>query len=113
MGRRADPQRVASAGLTGTAARYAVGHAISAEEALVEIRAGLAQVPVHRRQAVLDGAAALYVRPGGPGDELWYPAALQLLVDAGADADRARAIRGAEPSVRGLAGLGEQGGGHS
>lgn len=112
MSRRgADPQRVASAQLTGIAARYALRHVVTAKEALGEIREVLTKWSAHGRQTVLDQAAASYVRPSSPGDEYWHPAALQLLLDAGADGERAKAIWAARPSARGLAGLGEGGGG--
>lgn len=109
--RGTDPQRVASAQLTGITVRYAVRHAITAEEALAEIHEVLANRPAHGRQKVLDEAAASYVRPSSPGDEHWHPAALHLLMDAGADPVRAKEIWAARPRVKGLGGLGEGGGG--
>ena len=46
-----------------------------------------------RARDLLTRAAALYVQPSGPGDEFWYPAALDLLVGAGAHVEAAAAIR--------------------
>jgi hypothetical protein len=42
---------------------------------------------------VLTRAAASYVQPSGPGEDRWYPVALALLTDAGADPGRPAAIR--------------------
>lgn len=93
----------------GSADRYAQHRATTAAEALAELREVLADVPRHRRQEVLDEAAARYARPAGEAE--WYFAgAFALLVQAGADAARARAIWDARPRKRGLLGLGEQGG---
>jgi len=37
----------------------------------------------------------MYVKHCGPGNAAWYPAALELLVKAGADIEAAAAIRAA------------------
>ena len=88
---RADRLRIASAQLTGVAAAYAHLRRLDHAQALAEARETLTGLPVADRQQVLDEAAAAYALPGQ--SDVWYPAALQLLVDAGADEQAARAIR--------------------
>jgi len=97
MGRHADPTGVAVAQLIGTAAGYAQVKRCTRHEALVELEqvlfAARSKPGSHRARELLTRAAALYVLPSGPGDEFWYPTALGLLVEAGADVDRAVEIR--------------------
>jgi hypothetical protein len=96
MGRRSDPDRVIEAQLTGTAAGYAVGKRCTRDEALAEIVDILARARIRpgtaRAVTVLSGAASLYLEATGPGDEFWHPAAVDLLADAGADREQAKAI---------------------
>ena len=54
-----------------------------------------------------DDAASRYTRTHAPGEGRWFPAALDLLADAGADRDRAASIAAARVDG-GLSGLGEQ-----
>lgn len=99
---------MAAAQIQGTVRRCVVGERITGPEAIVEMGEALAELPAAWRQEVLDQAAAQYVRPSAAGDEHWFPAALALMVEAGADEAAARAIRAARREVRGLSGLGEQ-----
>jgi hypothetical protein len=91
---RSDPRLVLIAQLTGVCAGYALAKRCSRDEALAEIRTLLAGAKPFRPglPAVLDEALSRYLTPTGPGDAYWYPAAVDLLVEAGADLERARAI---------------------
>lgn len=88
---RADPLLVASAQITGTALRCTQHRAITQDEALADIAAMVAKAPAGRRQELLDHAAALFCLAGPTTPQ--YPPALELLVLAGADRDRATAIK--------------------
>lgn len=96
--------------LTGIAAAYAHVRRLSREEALAELRDVLASVPHAHRQRALDEAAAMFV--AASTGNTWYPAALDLLITAGADLDTAREISSTRPGGN-LGGLGEQDGRHS
>lgn len=89
-------ERVVAAGLGGLAAGYAQMRRLTRDDALAEIRQDLEASKLDGDQAVavLSDAAARYV----DGDQHYDSEALQLLVDAGADVDRARAIRAARLS---------------
>lgn len=97
MGRTVNRDLVIVAQLTGTCAGYGQGRRMSRDEALVELRDILAQAKARqgseRAVALLSLAAATFVEPGGPGDEYWYPEALALLVELGADLEQARRHR--------------------
>lgn len=82
---------MATAELTGVAAAYAHVRRLDRDQALAELGGVLAGVQPAARQQVLDEAAAGYVPTSSA--EAWYPSALQLLVDAGADRERAQEIR--------------------
>lgn len=90
---RSDPILVASAQITGTVLRHTQHRAISEDEALAAVAAMVARAPAGRRQELLDHAASLFAAPG-PTTPHFRPA-FDLLVRAGADADRARAVRAA------------------
>lgn len=89
MGRRADPVRVAGAGVSGVAAAYAQMRRIGRDEALAEIADLLAPLQPVQRQGALVYAAAGYARPDDTCR--WYVAAFDLVVEAGADPEAARA----------------------
>lgn len=103
------PDLVSAAQLQGIADAYAQHRRITAREARAELAEVLAGVAQHRRQATLDYAAARYAMPGGI-DNWYYPRSFAVLVRAGANRDRARELRAARPTGRGLSGLGEQAG---
>lgn len=103
------PDLVAAAQLQGIADAYSQHRRITAREARAELTEVLARVPEHRRQATLNYAAARYAQPGGI-ENWYYPRSFAVLVRAGASRERAREIRAARPTGRGLAGLGEQAG---
>ena len=88
--------------LIGAAADHGQVKRCTRAEVLVEFEQVLPDARVKpgtgRAHELLTRAAALYVRPSGSGDEFWYPTALDLLVEAGADAEAAAAIR---PAHRG------------
>ena len=73
--------------------RCVVAHGLTEDAALVEIGAALAAVPEVAWSAVLARAAASYV----DSPDAWRQAALALLVRAGADVERARALK-AQPA---------------
>lgn len=100
----ADRMRVAAAGVNGLAAALAQHRRLDRAEALEEIRRLLGRVPAHIHQDVLDHAAAGYVVSDDTTP--WYPAALALLAEAGADVERARLIRAGQGRAN-LGGLGE------
>jgi len=98
---------VTSAQLIGTAAGHAQVKRCTRDEALAELeqilRDARAEPGSGRARELLTRAAAFYVLPSGPGDEFWYPAALDLLVEAGADVEAARfrvAGRSVGPRIR-------------
>jgi hypothetical protein len=92
MGVRHTPE-LAVASLTGIAAGYAHLHRLDRAEALAEIRGVLDGCRFTSVQAVekLSQAAALYVHPP-PAWSWWAADAHGLLVEAGADPDRARQL---------------------
>ena len=95
MARGISRDRVIVAQLTGTVARYGQGRRYSHDEALAEIARILAAVKARgdRSKLLLTMAAAMFVKPNGPGDGAWYPDALALLIEAGADPARAAELR--------------------
>lgn len=90
---RADPFLVASAQITGTVLRCTQHRAVSETETLAEVAAMVARAPAGRRKELLAHAAALFAAPAPTTPH--YAPAFDLLVKAGADPDRARAIRAA------------------
>lgn len=90
---RADPFKVAGAQITGTALRCTQHRAMTEDEALADIADMVARAPAARRQDLLDDAAALFCLSGPTTPH--YPPALDLLVRAGANRDRATAIKAA------------------
>lgn len=84
---------MASAQITGTVLRCTQHRAGSEEETLSVIADMVARAPAARRQELLDHAATLFADPDPTTPH--YPAAFDLMVKAGADPDRARAIRAA------------------
>jgi hypothetical protein len=110
MGGGSDRLRVASARLCGLADAHSQHRRLSADEAAAGIQAVLAELHREHRQGVLDEAAARYARPDGE-KEWYFPGSFAVLVAAGADPDRAAEIWAARPRVKGLSGLGEDGGG--
>jgi hypothetical protein len=96
MARNTDPLRIASARITGTVKACIVAHRLTQDQALVHIGSALGSVSELRWGEVLSDAAAGYV----DSDESWREPALALLVRAGADLDRARAIKAARGSNR-------------
>jgi hypothetical protein len=94
---RSDPRRVLAAQLGGIAAGYAEMRRISAAEALEEIAARLTGAGVkpgtEAARVALTMAAALYAVERPAVDEWWFPVALDVLVQAGADESAARAGR--------------------
>ncbi len=83
-------ERLAVASLTGIAEAHAQLRRLTWDEAMAEIQGCLAnwKVAADRISEVLSQAASGYLDGETPG----APAALQLLIDAGADLDRARQI---------------------
>ena len=97
MSRIVSRELVTVAQLTGTCAGYGQGRRMTRQEALDELAEILASVKARpgseKAVGLLSQAAALYVEPSGPGDEHWFPDALALLVEAGADLEQARRHR--------------------
>jgi hypothetical protein len=94
-------ERLAVASLTGTAEAYAQLHRLDWQSAMTDVQECLAhwKVAAGRVGEVLSHAAARYIDTETPG----APAALQLLIDAGADLDRAGEIdeeRKHRPGIR-------------
>jgi hypothetical protein len=91
-------EQLAAASASGIAAGYAHIGRLSKAEALAEVDQALDEhrVPAARRREVLSQAAAGYTRPRDV--DWWYAEALDLLVEAGADRERAKQIRAARPS---------------
>jgi hypothetical protein len=94
---RSDPRRALAAQLSAIAAAYAQVRQITAAEALEEIAASLiaggAKPGTEAARVALTMAAALYAVERPEIDEWWYPVALDVLVQAGADESAARATR--------------------
>jgi hypothetical protein len=90
-------EQLAAASASGLAAAYAHIRRLDKAAALAKIDEALKEykVPTERRTAVLTDAAAVYSRPGSV--DWWYDQALDLLVEAGADRERAEQIRDARP----------------
>jgi hypothetical protein len=95
---RADKVRVATSSVAGIAELYARGDRFTREQAIQEIRNELTawKIPSDRIGEVMANAATNYV----DSDAWRADVALQLLIDAGADVERARAIRAAQPPRR-------------
>ncbi len=92
-----DHRRLLASQLSGIAAGYAQMRRITAAEALEEIAASLTAAGVKAGTEVarvaLTMAAALYAVERPAIDEWWFPVALDVLVQAGADESAARATR--------------------
>lgn len=82
-------ERITSAQLTGLAAAYAQMRRLTADQALDEMATDLAPYPADKRSEILADAAASYVG----GDRHYDGPAAELLAQAGADLEQARAIR--------------------
>jgi hypothetical protein len=97
MGRNVSRDRVVAAKLTGVAAGVAHLHRCTPAEGLVEVAAILAEAKVRpgsdRAVELLSEAATIYVGPRLDPGSWWYGAALAFLAEAGADLDRAAALR--------------------
>jgi hypothetical protein len=95
---RADRVGVATSSVAAIAEIYARGDRFTWEQAMKEIRNELTawKIPSERIREVMANAATNYV----DSDAWRADVALQLLVDAGADVERARAIRAAQPPRR-------------
>lgn len=89
-------EQLASAAASGIAAAHAHIQRLDKDAALAEIEASLSQYRIapERRCAVLSEAAAAYTR-ARPTVDWWHPAALEFLIEAGADRDQARKIAAA------------------
>jgi SLT domain-containing protein len=96
---RASGEQVATTGIAWVANAYAQGDRFTREQAMQAIQQELRawRVQPERTGEVLSSAATGYVDSAA----LRANVALQLLVDAGADVERARAIRAAQPPRRG------------
>ncbi len=96
--------------LTGLAAAHAQMRRLTVDQAVAEIRQVLdgGTRDARDRQRALDEAASVYVLPSEAWP--WSPAALAVLLDAGADRERAEQLR-ASPPLATLSGLGDQAGG--
>lgn len=106
---RSDPFLIAVAQVQGAVSLHCQPHGSEPGPAAVaDVLAIVNGQPAAKRQRVLDEAASRYVEPGEFTG--WFVRALALLVEAGADAARARELHAARPKVRGLGGLGEGGG---
>ena len=101
MGRRTDPRRVLAAQVTGLAAAYAHMKRLTRAEALAEIGQTLAASNVRPGSAdavdLVTQAASMYVDATGP-ETWWFPDAVNLLAEAGADVDRAKQLRAQRPT---------------
>jgi hypothetical protein len=98
----ADRESLAAASASGVAAAYAHIQRLDKAAALAELDEALDRykIPPVRRREVLSDAAAHYCRPRET--DWWYGAALELLVEAGADRERAEQIReGRHPGLLG------------
>jgi hypothetical protein len=95
---RARRERVARRGIAWVAEEYARGDRFSREQAIQVIEHELRKwkIQADRITEVLSGAATDYVA----SDALAASIALRLLVDVGADIQRAHAIRAARPPRR-------------
>lgn len=97
MGRNTSRAGVIRAQLIGITSACALSHRLSIDEALAEIAevltSGGVRLGSDRAVELLSTAAATYVAPSAPGDEYWFGAALDFLVGAGADRERAAEIR--------------------
>ena len=93
-----DREQAAASSIAGLAELYAHGHRVTWNEAMQEIQARLQawEIRPKRIREVMSTAATAYV--DSYAWRAWV--ALQLLVDAGADVDRARAIRAQTPPHR-------------
>jgi hypothetical protein len=92
--RSPDPQRIASAKISGTVERWIAGHGLTEDQALVAIGAALGPIAELTWPTVLADVAASYVDSA----EQWKQDVLQLLLRAGVDLDAARRQRDARPS---------------
>jgi hypothetical protein len=95
---KADRERVAASSIAGVADLYARGDRFTWDSAMQEIQNLFTMWKIHpdRIREVMAKAATSYV----DSDAWRADVALQLLVDAGADVQRARAIRAAQPPRR-------------
>jgi hypothetical protein len=95
---KANRERVAASCIAGLAEIYGRGERYTWEQAMQEIQRELKtwKIQPDRVGEVMAKAATSYV----DSDAWRADVALQLLVDAGADVERARAIRAAEPPRR-------------
>jgi hypothetical protein len=86
---------MAASSIGGLAETYAQRDRLAGDRAMQEIqdRLKMWKIPSDRVTEVLSAAATTFV----DSDAWRADVALQLLVDAGADVDRARAIRAAQP----------------
>ena len=91
MVRLSSREGLAIAAITGLAEAYASAHRLTWQQAMREIRDRVAryQIPTGRTTEVLSRVACRYLDAGNG----YHAVALHLLLDAGADLDRARALR--------------------
>jgi hypothetical protein len=101
---RANREQVAASTISGLAENYARGDRHTWDEAMQEIQDRLRawKIRPERVAEVMANAATSFV----DSDAWRADVALQLLVDAGANVERARAIRAAQPPPR-IIGIGD------
>jgi hypothetical protein len=85
--------------LAGIATRFGLSHSLTAAEAVQliceELERAELRLGTPPAVAVLSTTAATFVVDEGRQEPAWYPAALQILLIAGADLDTARRVRAA------------------